>query len=416
MHVLIADDEPGTRLLVRAAVERLGHRCSVAEDGAQAWQLVLADPPEVLITDWQMPGLDGTALTHRIRDAESAYTYILVLTGEADETAARQAIEAGADDLVHKPLDASELERKLIAAERVTALHRQLHGDARQDALTGAGNLKRLSEDLAALHGRVTRYRHAYCVALFGLDRWGDVDERAGDDELRGAAEALRVTIRTGDALYRYDREQFLVLLPEQRLETAVRAAERLREAVQTAAIPQSGGGVVTVSAGVAGFRGEPGQPDELLAAAVAALEQSQASGRNRVEVRAVEEEDPNRPLLVLVADDDAATRLTLKAVIARESRLELVGEAEDAAAAIELAERARPDLVLLDLDMPGGGGVRAADEIRARVPGARIVAISGDDSPDAMLAMSRAGAVGYLVKGAPPDEIVRALESAARW
>jgi DNA-binding NarL/FixJ family response regulator len=59
---------------------------------------------------------------------------------------------------------------------------------------------------------------------------------------------------------------------------------------------------------------------------------------------------------------------------------------------------------------------VRAADEIRARVPSARIVAISGDDSPDAMLAMTRAGAVGYLVKGAPPDEIVRTLQSAARW
>jgi diguanylate cyclase (GGDEF)-like protein len=414
MHVLIADDEPGTRLLVRAAVERLGHRCSVAEDGAQAWQLVLEDPPEVVITDWQMPGLDGTALTHRIRDAEAAYTYILILTGQADATAARQAVEAGADDLVHKPVDAVELERKLIAAERVTGLHRQLHGDARQDALTGAGNRRRLSEDLAALHGRVVRYRHAFCVALVGLDRWGD--DAPGDDELRGAAAVLRDTIRTGDALYRYDREQFLVLLPEQRLEMATRAAERLREAVQAAAIPQPGGGVVTVSAGVAGFRGEPGEPGELLDAAVAALEHAQGSGRNRVEVKAVEEEDPNRPLLVLVADDDAATRLTLKAVIAREPRLELAGEADDAATAIELAERARPDLVLLDLDMPGGGGVRAADEIRARVPGARIVAISGDDSPDAMLAMSRAGAVGYLVKGAPPDEIVRALQSAARW
>jgi CheY-like chemotaxis protein len=67
MHILIADDDPGTRLTVCAAVERLGHRCTVAEDGESAWRAYQADPPDAVITDWQMPGMDGTALVQAIR-------------------------------------------------------------------------------------------------------------------------------------------------------------------------------------------------------------------------------------------------------------------------------------------------------------------------------------------------------------
>ncbi len=100
----------------------------------------------MVITDWDMPGLDGTALARAIRAApDMPYAYVIVLTGRADEAAAREAMQAGADDLVIKPLDPVELERKLIAAERMTELHRQLHGDARQDALTGVGNRRRLA-------------------------------------------------------------------------------------------------------------------------------------------------------------------------------------------------------------------------------------------------------------------------------
>src|SRR3954451_23060421 len=106
MHVLIADDDPTTRLVVSAAVEQLGHRCTVAEDGDEAWRRFQAETPEVVITDWQMPGMDGTALSRAIRDQVSAgYAYVIVLTGHADEAAARRTMEAGADDLLLKPLD-----------------------------------------------------------------------------------------------------------------------------------------------------------------------------------------------------------------------------------------------------------------------------------------------------------------------
>jgi diguanylate cyclase (GGDEF)-like protein len=377
MKVLIADDEPGTRLLLTTTLERLGHACVAAEDGDQAWERFLEEEPAMVVTDWQMPGLDGTEIARRIR------------------------------------------ERKLIAADRVTAMHRRLHADARHDPLTGIGNRLRHAEDLEAVCGRVARYGHAYCVAIADVDHFKAYNDahghRRGDDVLRAVASSLRDTVRTGDTVYRYGGEEFVVLLPEQTLAGAEQAAERLRAAVEALALPHPGGGSITVSIGVAGLGDGTCAPDALFETADQALYAAKEDGRNRVHAKTVAATGDRR-VRVAIADDDESVRLTLGSMLANADGLELVGEAADAPTAISLAATRRPDVVVLDFAMPGGGGLRAATEIRDACPTARIVALSADSSPAAQLDMSRAGAVGYLVKGAPPDEIERAIRSAARW
>lgn len=288
MHVLIADDEPVARLMASTAVARLGHRCSVAVDGDEAWHIIQTNAIEVLITDWEMPGLDGTDLARRIRaDTEQPYMYIMVLTGRADEHAARMTMLAGADDLVLKPLDPVDLERKLIVAERVTAMHRAMHEDARQDALTQVGNRLRLAEDLVALCGRVERYGHVYSVALFDIDHFKAYNDSSGhlegDAALRAVANVLAAEARSGDSLYRYGGEEFLMLLPEQTLEGATLAAERLRAAVQGLALAHPNGGVVTVSAGVASLCDDVKEPERVFEIADQALYRAKHAGRNRV-------------------------------------------------------------------------------------------------------------------------------------
>jgi diguanylate cyclase (GGDEF)-like protein len=102
---------------------------------------------------------------------------------------------------------------------------------------------------------------------------------------LRSVARGLEQQIRTGDALYRYGGEEFLVLLPEQPIEAAALAAERLRAAVEALELPHPAGGIVTVSAGVASLADNDCKPDELFELADQALYRAKDGGRNRVEV-----------------------------------------------------------------------------------------------------------------------------------
>lgn len=117
----------------------------------------------------------------------------------------------------------------------------------------------------------------------------------------------------------------------------------------------------------------------------------------------------------VLVADDEPAVRAALAELIETEDTLELVGTAKDAQEAIELAIRERPDVALLDVKMPAGGGPRAAREIRIASPQSRVVAISAYEDRTSVLEMLRAGAVGYLVKGTRAAEIVKMIHNVIR-
>ncbi len=115
----------------------------------------------------------------------------------------------------------------------------------------------------------------------------------------------------------------------------------------------------------------------------------------------------------VLIADDEEAVLDVLHALMASEPDLEVAGAATDAETAIELAAREQPDVALLDVRMPGGGGPRAAREILRRSPPTKVIALSAHEEVDSVLEMLRAGALGYVVKGESTEAIVRAIHRA---
>jgi len=122
----------------------------------------------------------------------------------------------------------------------------------------------------------------------------------------------------------------------------------------------------------------------------------------------------PHR-IRVLVADDEPETRRALADLVIAEPSLELAGVAADAEEAVELSHRERPDVVLLDVRMPGGGGPRAARGVRRRSPRTRVVAFSAYGDLSTVVEMLEAGAEGYLVKGASSEEIVHTIHHATR-
>src|SRR3954453_14446610 len=123
----------------------------------------------------------------------------------------------------------------------------------------------------------------------------------------------------------------------------------------------------------------------------------------------------PRRNVRVLVAEDDPGTRSLLQALVSGEDGLELVAAVADAEAAIQATRVHAPDVCVLDVSMPGGGGPRAARAIRAACPKVRMIALSGHEDRDTVLEMLRAGVVGYVVKGASPEEILDSVRRTAR-
>lgn len=115
----------------------------------------------------------------------------------------------------------------------------------------------------------------------------------------------------------------------------------------------------------------------------------------------------------VLIADDDASVREALAQLIDGESFLEVVGTASDADEAIAVASASHPDVALIDVQMPRGGGQRATTEIRKVSPATRVVALSAHGDRAFVLEMLRAGAKSYVVKGARVEEILETLQRA---
>ena len=307
MRILIAEDDAVSRMILRRAVEKIGHECLAAADGEEAWVLYKENPDlDAIISDWMMPGMDGLELCRLVRgEGREAYTYFIFLTALGDKEHLLMGLEAGADDYLSKPLDRDELQVRLISASRVTELHRRLafqnqeleelnrrlFEQSREDPLTQLGNRLRLREELETLRARAERYGHSYSVVLCDVDFFKSYNDRyghiAGDEVLVKVAREITEGRRSGDTAYRYGGEEFLIVLPEQPLEAAVAGAERLRRSVAALRIPHESKappGPLTISAGVAALTpGDSKSPDDILREADAALYRAKEAGRNRV-------------------------------------------------------------------------------------------------------------------------------------
>jgi len=132
LKILVAEDEGVSRMLIEALLKRAGLDPVIVTNGTDAWAELQRAEYSVLISDYQMPGLDGFELVRRLRAAQFRhYTYVILLTAKGGKSNHLEAIHAGADDFVTKPFDADLLFARLHVAERILGLQhhvKQLEG------------------------------------------------------------------------------------------------------------------------------------------------------------------------------------------------------------------------------------------------------------------------------------------------
>jgi two-component system, cell cycle response regulator len=305
VRILIAEDDTASRLILEAALAGLGHEIVTATDGEQAWKLFRSEKVEAIISDREMPGLNGVDLCRRIRGSDGGkYIYFIFLTSVNDKVGAAEGIRAGADDYLMKPLNRHELEARLLVASRITELYRelanqqvelerlnsQLFRQARIDGLTQVGNRLKMREDLDVLVARVAKQGESFCAVMCDVDHFklynDEYGHLQGDEVLKKVASTLLQGCRPNDEVYRYGGEEFLLVIPEQSIEAACAAAERHRARIEQLAIPNIGspGAIVTISAGVASINPSSGRSiKEWLESADGALYRAKQLGRNRV-------------------------------------------------------------------------------------------------------------------------------------
>ena len=121
------------------------------------------------------------------------------------------------------------------------------------------------------------------------------------------------------------------------------------------------------------------------------------------------------KKLRLLLVDDQAMFREGLRVLLSLQPDLEVVAEAGDGAAAVEAARTLAPDVVLMDLRMPGVGGVEATRRLKAAQPAIRVIVLTTFEEDEEVFAALRAGAVGYLLKASPSEKLCDAIRLAAR-
>jgi len=307
--ILIAEDDPTSRLTLRAALAKLGYEIEIADDGRAAWEaLQRADAPEIAILDWMMPDVTGPEICRRLRARESGpYVYVILLTMMTELSALVEGLESGADDFISKPFRLPELYARLRAGQRVIDLQRellagraQLEKVAAYDFLTGLLNRRSILEKLGQEIARAEREGAPLGVIMMDLDYFKRINDSyghlQGDQVLQEAARRLSETVRCYDSIGRYGGEEFLLVAAGADLDATAGIAERLRRAIADEPMQVGDGYLrVTGSFGVsAGSARALGEPKSLIEAADRALYRAKNAGRNRVERDGEAADDPS--------------------------------------------------------------------------------------------------------------------------
>lgn len=297
MKILIVEDEPIFRRMVRKNLLEVGYDVVEAEDGQTAWDLFQRESFQFVITDWMMPKMNGPQLVQNIRmSGQGNYTYIIMLTAMDDKDNVIFGIESGADEYLTKPFNSRELKARVASGMRILKLeeqllqaHEQMESLAMHDGLTGLLNRRAIENYAEAEFNLAGRKECAMSIILLDIDHFKNINDRfghkVGDHALQQVAKVLREDLRKYDRVGRWGGEEFMLILPDTQLKDAAMVAERVRFKTAETQISLENDETfsVHISLGVACTTNQFQSLAKFIDAADQALYQAKQSGRDQV-------------------------------------------------------------------------------------------------------------------------------------
>ncbi len=225
---LIADDDPGHRVLAAAGLEAVGFEVAEVADGREVLEYFERMQPDLLVLDLSMPRLDGFEVCRTLRATSGACaTPILIMTGTPDLDSIEKALEAGATEFIRKPINPALLAHRASYILHASHAHTQLGRINNYDGLTGLANRERFSDRLEAQLTRARSNERDLALLIIDIDRFSRINDTlgsaAGDRVIQTIADRIRDRVRTTDAVSRVARlavsrlggDSFAVMLPE---------------------------------------------------------------------------------------------------------------------------------------------------------------------------------------------------------
>ncbi|MDO8811092.1 MAG: diguanylate cyclase [Gallionella sp.] len=309
LRVLLVDDDRATLLLMKTLLEQAGHTVATAGNGMDALGMVEKFMPQLIITDWVMPKMDGIEFCKALRkNPVWRNIYVFIMTAQEGADRLVEAFKAGANDYMTKPINIKVLGARLGAGQRVVQLQEELEFDRQElrkfstelaasndrlqqmaltDVLTNLPNRRFANEHLERQWAGAERSGSPLSCMLVDIDHFKKINDthghKTGDDALKHVSEVLLHAVRKQDAVCRFGGEEFLVICPDTPADQAFQYAERLRRSVAETAAYSAGGQEfnVTVSIGLASKKPILPSTEILLQLADKRLYAAKKAGRN---------------------------------------------------------------------------------------------------------------------------------------
>lgn len=242
MKVLIADDDLTSREILVSVMSKWGFSPIAVEDGLKVLEVMSQPtPPQLLMLDWEMPGLDGLSLAQHLTESDNNPDppYVIMLTSRDAQKDIVTGLSAGANDYITKPFETEILRARVNVARRTLELQQRLTNALRKlsvlanmDELTDLHNRRSAVKNINVELDRAERQNSELCIGLCDIDHFKQINDtlghQAGDQVLKQLAEILKHEFRSYDVVGRYGGEEFVFAISTSR-EGAMSILERIR-------------------------------------------------------------------------------------------------------------------------------------------------------------------------------------------